>query len=367
MSAVPRVQDVTASGLTRSASIAWLRVLAMVGVVLIHVSGLVTSRDDLDGTGVRMVASVLNGATRFCVPLFVLVSGALLLRPSVMASGPRTFYRRRLARLLPALVFWNLVYLAFRYSVLGVRFRPDDVAAQLLSGRVYTALYFFWLILGLYVVAPWLWNAVRDLTDRQRLVLGLVVVAVTCTWQATIGFLDRAGMDGSPGAQTIWTLWIPYVGYFLVGGALRGLLPVSRRSGWTGLGVALVGMAVTSLQVYRGSSEVLDVISPVGYKSVVIAATTIALWFAGSWFWREGTRASRGAVGRFGELLGSLTLGVFAIHLLVLYAATGAIAPGIAHGEVTVAAMLALCVFTLVVSWFLAWVASRVPGLRRLV
>lgn len=350
----------------RSASIAWLRVLAISGVVLIHVSGAVVVRPDLAGTPVYAVAAVMNGATRFCVPLFVLVSGALLLRPSAMNGGMSAFYRKRLARLIPAIIVWHLVYLAFRRFVRSQRLDFVDVVVQVLGGRVYTALYFFWLILGLYFVAPLLWNACRDFTSRQRLNLALVVLALTCVWQSTLGIFVWQGVEGSPGTQTIWTLWIPYVGYFLLGGALRELTP-TLRSGLLGLGLTIVGAGVTTWQVYGDPPRAVDVLAPFGYWSWFVAATTVGLWLAGSWFWRAGTLASRGAVGRTGDLLGSLTLGVFAVHLIVLYFVQGWLTPGLVEGTVRAPALLGLAAVVLVLSWTIAWVMSLIPGLRRIV
>jgi surface polysaccharide O-acyltransferase-like enzyme len=350
----------------RSASIAWLRVLAITGVVLIHVSGVVTTRDDLDGTLVYAIAAVMNGATRFCVPLFVVVSGALLLRESTMARGAAAFYRKRLTRLLPALVVWHLVYLAFRELVRGQDLSLVDVVVLVLSGRAYTALYFFWLILALYLVAPLLWNAIRGLTPDQRLLLAVVVVALTCAWQSTLGLFAWREVEGGDGAQTIWTLWLPYVGYFLLGGALRELA-VNRRLGWTGLVVSVVGAASMAWQVYSDAPRIVTALTPVSYFSWSVALTTAGLWCMAAWFWRPGTVASRGVLGRTGELLGSLTLGVFGIHLLVLYYAQGWLTPGLVDGSVGAKGLVLLAVFVLAVSWTLAWAMSHVPYLRRLV
>ncbi len=356
----------TAPTQQRSAAIGWLRVIAITGVVLIHVSAPVVGRDDLTGTPVELVAAVMNGATRFCVPLFVLVSGALVLRPSSFRAGTGTFYRKRLGRLVPALVVWHVVYVAFRIVVRGQEIEARDLLAQVLSGRVYTALYFFWLILGLYVVAPLLWRAIESLTPSQRLITGAALVGLLSVWQATLGFLRWAGSDGSPGGQTIWTFWIPYVGFFVLGSALRDLAPTSRL-GWAGLALAIVGMAVPTWQVLGGAPPVINVVAPFGYWSVFVLAAVVGLWLMATWFWREGTWASRGAVGRLGDTLGSLTLGVFALHLLVLYVLAEVLTPGLASGSIRAPGLVALAAATLAISWTLAWVMSKVPGLRRIV
>lgn len=52
----------------------------------------------------------------WCVPVFVMISGALLLAPDTHRARPGTFWRKRLVRLLPALVVWHLV------NIIGIRY-----------------------------------------------------------------------------------------------------------------------------------------------------------------------------------------------------------------------------------------------------
>ena len=49
----------------------------------------------------------------WAVPVFVMISGALVLDRSAHAAGPAAFYRRRFARILPPLIAWNLICLTF--------------------------------------------------------------------------------------------------------------------------------------------------------------------------------------------------------------------------------------------------------------
>jgi len=75
---------VTAGTTDRLAWVGYLRVLAILAVVAIHVSGLTVVNPATHGSAAWWVAEVLNECTRWAVPMFVLVSGALLLKPSSM-------------------------------------------------------------------------------------------------------------------------------------------------------------------------------------------------------------------------------------------------------------------------------------------
>lgn len=132
-----------------------LRIIAILAVVSIHVFGLILGKEDLRGTRTWHFGVILNVGMKWCVPVFVMVSGALLLRPRMHAAGPGQFLRKRAVRLVPAIIVWHLVYLLLvRRWMFGDQSEPAAILVQFFDGRIYTALYFLWLILGLYFVAP---------------------------------------------------------------------------------------------------------------------------------------------------------------------------------------------------------------------
>ena len=126
---------------------------AICGVVAIHVFGLVISEHE--GSRGWWAGVVLDVGSTWVVPVFVMISGALLLAPRAHASGPVAFYRKRFVRIVPALIVWHLVYqLVVRQLIRGQDLDWGTATANLINGKTYTALYFLWLIAGLYVIAP---------------------------------------------------------------------------------------------------------------------------------------------------------------------------------------------------------------------
>ncbi len=350
----------------RSAAIGWMRVIAIVGVVLIHASGVAASTETLRGTPVFTVALLLNTWALWCVPLFILVSGALLLRPRTMADGPGAFYRRRASRLLAPLIFWNVFYIMFHAIVRHDAVTWKWLVLVVLEGRVYTALYFFWILVGLYILAPFLWAAVRDLSPTARLAVAAGVAAATCTWTTTLGVLTYVGGDANPGTQNIVTLCVPYIGVFMLGGALGELTP-TRRAAIFGLLLAVGGSALTVWQRFGGAPRWTWVISPPNAWSWTVVGSTAGVWLFLWWAARPGTFLGSGVPAAIAEKLGVLTLGVFAVHLAVLYFLALWIAPQMAVGSIRLPALLALCTATIVCSWAVAWLMSLVPYLRRVV
>ena len=142
----------------------YLRVTAIVAVIFIHVAGLSFIKGDLTGF-TRGVAALMTYATKWAVPVFVMVSGALVLSPPADRS-PLAFYRTRLARIGIPLVVWHVVY-AVLLELTSSSFDWRLAVSLLLKGELYTALYFFWLILGLYLVTPLLWPVVASWSGRD--------------------------------------------------------------------------------------------------------------------------------------------------------------------------------------------------------
>src|SRR5262245_62050636 len=90
-----------------------LRVVAAFGVVWLHVSAAAVRVMPDVRSATWWMGNVADAAVRWSIPVFVMISGALMLAyPS--EKDPLGFYKRRGARLLAPLVFWTIFYIGFR-------------------------------------------------------------------------------------------------------------------------------------------------------------------------------------------------------------------------------------------------------------
>ena len=159
-----------------------LRILSISGVVAIHVFGLRVGAEP-KGDRSWWIATALDIGFIWVVPVFIMISGALLLGSSQLHADPAGFYRKRGLRIIPALIAWNLIYLV------GVRiWMRDEVLSagrilQLLyDSSVFTQLYFLWIIVGLYAVAPLLAAFLRQGgPNRASVMAGVLVSAVAAS------------------------------------------------------------------------------------------------------------------------------------------------------------------------------------------
>jgi len=349
---------------TREPSLDVLRIVAVLGVVAIHVFAAVVTNAAVRGGRTWWVAVAVDLGFIWVVPAFVMVSGALILSPRMQAGGPGEFYRTRALRLGPAMVFWPLFYiLVVRMAISGQDLGMGQIAALLLQGHPYTHLYFLWLIAGLYVVAPVLAAFLSQGGQRRAFVFAGVALTASVLAYSTAGLLDMAGQP-RPIALNALTQWLPYVGYFLAGWALKDV--VLRRRGI--VVATLLGLAcLTEVIVQYGlpsAPPLLRAVAPVGYLSPFTAVATLCVFLVArsalaGWVPRERT-------GAWLRTMSDAAFGVFLAHFAVIVIFR-AVFPGWAVvASSTLWGAAAMWAAVVVVSFAVTLIARRLPYVRRI-
>lgn len=301
--------------------VTWLRIVAVYTVVLIHTAGPTAAGRGSTTTVDGWVARALDLPFLWAVPVFVMMSGALSLDPERF-RGTGHYLRKRVARLVPAIAFWNAVYLAYLIATAddwGQGWR--DALGLVLAGEVAPHLYFFWIVLGLSVLSPVLvpWLAG---TRRRTWVVAAVaawLVPVLSTWPLLPG-------GESLGVHTAaWSWWIPYLGAYLMGWALRGVL-LPRWAIAPGAGLAVALMALLTWQWKNPAApEWLDLWFPATYYGLTVAVLSCLILLLAQMLIRPGGIGgvlTGPRVMRVASPVGAATLGIFALHFLILTAGT---------------------------------------------
>ncbi len=117
----------------RNASLDFLRVGATLAVVWLHVSaGVVLDNPDVHSMS-WWTGNIADAFSRWCVPVFVMISGALVFSNTKNGTLGE-FYKNRAMRLFPPLVFWTAVYLVLRAQTED-DFNVKIAANALVSGK----------------------------------------------------------------------------------------------------------------------------------------------------------------------------------------------------------------------------------------
>lgn len=337
-----------------------LRVAAIVGVVVIHTTGAMVSNAEIRGSWQWQVAVVLDYGFVWAVPVFVMISGALVLHPRQLVGGVGEFYRRRAWRILPALVAWHVIYYVAHHVL--IRGEPLSAGRLLMMSyglQVEPHLYFLWLILGLYVLTPVMGTFLH--VGGQRRAFWSAGVALA--WGFAPFVVARALTEaGQPTVVPLNALnhALPYVGYFLAGWALRDVRLRGRALALTAAATTLLLVGTVAQALTMPNPLWLRVLSPVGTLSPVVALLAVGIYVVAVSVWsnrREGVGA------RALRELSDAAFGVYLVHFLPLIVINTAV-PGT---EGSLAATTAKGVTILVTSFVLAALLRRVPYVRAIV
>ena len=140
-----------------------IRIIASFLVVVIHVCSPLLTRYGQIPLSEWQAGNLYDSAARVAVPLFIMLSGALLLGKQEPLS---VYFRKRFTKVLIPLVAWSLIYIVFSAAIDGAGITPKKLI-KLLYSPAYYHLWFLYTLVGLYLLIPilrsFIQNAERNL------------------------------------------------------------------------------------------------------------------------------------------------------------------------------------------------------------
>jgi len=195
-------------------SIDFMRILAAFAVVVIHVSSYYFKTDIDIANSSWMFANFFNAFSRWSVPIFIMISGALLINDKSFQNVD-LFFKKRMNRILLPLVFWSVFFTIFSIYVYDF-FSIKDIIARLYIGEPYYHLWYLFLILGIYFVTPLISLVYKNFERKTRINLIIIIFiagAISSAWSRFFG----------ENIQFFAFKFVPYLGYFMIGKELTML------------------------------------------------------------------------------------------------------------------------------------------------
>lgn len=251
--------------------VVWLdvvRLIAMFTVVCCHCTDPFnfypgTAPDIVD---IKFWGAVYGAVLRPCVPLFVMITGALLLP---VRGDVSVFYKKRILRVLFPFLIWSVIYNLFPWitGLLGVEpkvildffpYSGEEVMRQSLAVSMgYIAelpfnfslldvhMWYIYLLIGLYLYLPIFSAWVEKASERAKLWF-LVAWGVTLLIPYYSEFVSKY-LWGTCSWNSFGTLYYfaGFNGYLLLGHYLRNHDWTGRQSVLIGIPMFVVGYTVT--------------------------------------------------------------------------------------------------------------------------
>jgi surface polysaccharide O-acyltransferase-like enzyme len=292
------------------------------------------------------------------VPLFVMLSGALLLQPSKI-EPVRVFLRKRLARLGLPFIFWGTAYFAWRFWLNNEAISASAIVQGILTGPYYH-FWFLYMLFGLYLITPVL-RIVTAHAERRLIryfwVLLIFGTAVVPLLMLLSGFSVELKLFAITG-------WIGYfmLGYYLVESWVRTSKLLFL---WlTGFLLTIVGTyAVTALVGGHSGLFFLD------YLSATVFLASSSLFTLLSKVSPSNLEKSFPRASKLIRFIGCSTLVIYLLHVMVLES----LQRGYFGLQISVNTMNPIVeiplvtVFTLFICLGIIFVLKRVPVVKRLI
>ena len=222
-----------------------LRIIAAFSVVVLHVSGVYIDRSPVGSLDFRL-SNFVNSISRFGVPIFVMISGAIFLSEEKMVTIKK-LWSKNILRMFIVFGVWSFAYYVYE-SIFWWKFdfwRHGIV--RTITGCVYASdhFWFLFMIMGLYALVPFLrtWLHHAEKKDLDYFVILFMVFQIGRTTITIL--LDKSLVHKIFDLVKIVELsW--YLGYFVLGYILMRY-GVSRKVKYVLYGLVPVGIIMNYL------------------------------------------------------------------------------------------------------------------------
>ena len=290
------------------------------------------------------------------VPLFVILSGVLLLDPAKENESLTVFYKKRAARIAIPIAFWTVWYFGWSYFVRGNPLTPNFLFEGLLNGS-YFHLWFLYLLIGLYLVTPVLRTIVKYL-DFQKFTFFIALwFAGTVAEPFMKIFLPDVYFN------PVMFMFTGWAGTFLLG---VYLLKSPKAPSWrliviliAGLLVSVIGDAVAPL--YAGEASVGFFHEYLSFGIILAAAALFLLLAAVP---KSQLQTQHATFSRVVNWVGKNSLGIYLVHVMILETITNGYLGGFKINMGTVSPIIEIplvTALTFVLTCLLVYGIKKIP------
>ncbi|WP_155612570.1 acyltransferase [Paenibacillus woosongensis] len=292
-----------------------MKIIAIFAVINIHVSGSF-SIASFTTTNITnwWLDNVFNGASRWAVPIFFMVSGMLLLEPKKNDSL-KVFFTKRFNKIFIPFIVWGVLYELIKPRYTGVDFTFKEMIKDFLGGSIYTHFWFMYAIIVIYIFAPILKSFVAK-ASKETLLYTLAVWFVFVSILPQLEHLLKFNFDYSTDISFICS----YAGYFLLGHVLSQyeFTKLFKSVVYTG---AIIGLIFAPISTYyltkKNDGNYATFFSNNLSPDVILIAVSVFLLFK-SINWDRVSGKKQEVFVRGIETLSKTSFGIYLLHFIVL-------------------------------------------------
>lgn len=326
----------TLSPKTRLYYLDFLRIIATFGVISIHISA---SYDNGDN---QYTLIILNSISRYCVPIFVMISGCFFL-DNDKSLPLKKLFTKNVFRLFSCYIFWTLVY--------AVLFYLYQRRIDLLVGY---HLWFLPMIMGLYLLSPILRCVTSNKNITEYFIIVSVIFFLLCFNISHLSvFPDILFIRYTYEQMSEGLCVFKYPLYFVIGYYLnkftvnKNILRVIYFSGI--LSLLLLPIIEIYFFVHQKSNSLI-----LNYFSVFVFSESIFLFMLIKRIFYQITFSEKFLSGI--SVLSRYTFGIYLVHIMVI-----ALVKRTVLSDYSTIAILAV----FIISFFISFIVNHIPFIHK--
>lgn len=196
----------------RQASLDVVRLVAIASVLIMHVlenswslSKTILAQDSI---GVIILKFLIYNLGRIGVPLFLFLTGYLMLDRKYDWEDIPHFYRTRVLKLIVVTLIWDIIYVILRMALGEHVFSAGTIIKELLFVGPMSAPHLWYMpaIIGIYIFLPIVANCLRHLNNRTIKIITPLMIFYSFVVPTASIFLRAAGYGKlQPGLEVNFT------------------------------------------------------------------------------------------------------------------------------------------------------------------
>ena len=291
-----------------------LRAMAMLGVIIIHVSSPLVKMAYGKNMSYWWIGNVADSAVRFAVPLFLMLSGVTLLVKDYKLGE---FYKRRFLRVLVPFLFWMIVYWIYRWLILLPKEQPKELQSILqwainlfLKEGISKHFWYIYMIVFIYLFVPFMGKGLRKLSNNAILFLLTGWIILTFFLKSTP--LNIYNWSGEYFSKLLG--YFLYSGYLVLGYYLSKLTINSIKIRYFTSVVFIISVMAAAVSTYyfSKSAHKLD-LSMYGYLSINTIIQSIAIFLT-----FKDIEIKNKLLSFIQHTISDYSYGIYLVHILVI-------------------------------------------------
>ena len=295
-------------------NIEFMRIIAIISTIVIHVSNIYMRSFGNISNSDFLVATIFNACARICVPVFFMISGALLIK----GEYNKEKYLKRVKKFIIILAVWSVVY----YLINVVRTGQNDLIKAIVYtffDTTYTSkhLWFMYAIIGMYIVLPFVTNMCKNLTKEQENLFMILWMGIS---GLSVIYLPLAKAITGHHIDVVYPIPLIngayYLGYFICGHILyerlKDIKATKKYNLWCIMTFILSVIIIFGVTYYSSVSHNRLMNTMLWYRSIFIILESFSVFI---FITINGEKFKNPNINK----IASLSFGVYLVHAIILF------------------------------------------------